>query len=176
MRRPHRWPLIVLFLIGSVPRLSAEVLDARADGFTLQNTVTVPATPEVAWRALVDDIAQWWPADHTWTGKALNLRLEARVGGCFCETGDGYDVEHLRVVFAQPQRLLRLIGGLGPLQGLGLHGVLEWRLEAVNDGTRITLWYRAGGYTPEDLSSFAKAVDTVQAQQLGGLARYLQQP
>ncbi len=73
------------------------------------------------------------------------------------------------VTFADPDRLLRMSGGLGPLQGMGLSGTLEFRLTAIDSGTRIVLWYRAGGYTPDDLSKFAAAVDGVQAQQLGGL-------
>jgi hypothetical protein len=56
---------------------------------------------------------------------------------------------------------------------MGLTGALEWRLSAENQGTRITLWYRAGGYTPDDLRPLAKVVDKVQAQQLAGLAEHL---
>src|SRR3546814_7901970 len=62
------------------------------------------------------------------------------------------------VVFAEPGKLLRLAGGLGPLQGMGLHGVMEWRLAPIEGGTRVTLFYRAGGYTPDDLSKFAPVV------------------
>lgn len=172
-RRPHRM-LSILALLFPLGSLHAEVIDADPAGFTLQNERTVPVSAAEAWKALTTGISQWWPADHTWTGSAANLRLDARAGGCFCETTEGLDVEHLRVVYVQPERLLRLTGGLGPLQGMGLHGVLEWRFEALDDATRITLWYRAGGYSPEDLSSFAKVVDTVQAQQLGGLVEHLE--
>lgn len=79
----------------------------------------------------------------------------------------------MRVAFVDPAATLRLLGGLGPLQGMGLHGVMEWRLEPLNEGTRITLRYRAGGYAPDDLTELAPVVDSVQAQQLGALAAYL---
>jgi hypothetical protein len=80
----------------------------------------------------------------------------------------------MTVVFVDPGRTLRLVGGLGPLQGMGLDGALEFRLAAnENGGTRITMWYRAGGYTPDDLSKFAPVVDQVMAGQLGGLAKLL---
>ncbi len=79
----------------------------------------------------------------------------------------------MQVVLADPGKLLRMSGGLGPLQGMGLAGVLEWRLSAIDGGTRIVLWYRAGGYTPDDLSKFAPVVDHVQGLQLDGLANYL---
>ena len=35
------------------------------------------------------------------------------------------------------------------------------------------MFYRAGGYTPDDLSKLAPLVDSVQALQLGGLAAHL---
>jgi hypothetical protein len=66
-----------------------------------------------------------------------------------------------------------MTGGLGPLQGMGIDGALEWRFAKVEEGTRITLWYRAGGYAPDDLGKFVPVVDQVQGLQLGGLADYL---
>src|SRR5690606_28815420 len=44
----------------------AEVKDAAPSGCTIENTEWVPATPAVAWTALVEQVGQWWPADHTW--------------------------------------------------------------------------------------------------------------
>ena len=83
----------------------------------------------------------------------------------------------MAVTFVEPGKLLRMTGGLGPLQGMGLHGALEFRLEPVEGeaapSTRITMYYRAGGYSPDDLSAFAPVVDQVQARQLGGLAEHL---
>jgi hypothetical protein len=76
-------------------------------------------------------------------------------------------------VFADPGKLLRMSGGLGPLQGMGASGTLEFRLTAIDNGTRIVLWYRAGGYTADDLSKLAPVVDRVQALQLGGLVNRL---
>ena len=100
--------------------------------------------------------------------------IEPRAGGCFCERHEGAEALHLLVTFVQPGELLRMTGGLGPLQGMGLHGVLEFRLaDAKGGGTTVTLHYRAGGYTPDDLSEFAPVVDSVQALPLGGLASYL---
>lgn len=153
--------------------VSAEVKDSGPDGFTLENAGWVPVDPAAAWATLVDDVGLWWPADHTWGGDATALSIDARAGGCFCEIDGISQAEHLRVVFVQPGTLLRMSGGLGPLQGLGVHGILEFRLTPAQrdgrDGTRIVLHYRAGGYGPEDLGAFAPIVDTVQAQQLGGL-------
>jgi uncharacterized protein YndB with AHSA1/START domain len=151
----------------------AEVKDASASGFTIENSAVVPVDASTAWQALVGSVDSWWPKDHTWWGRASRLSIDARAGGCFCEVIGDRQAQHMQVVFADPQRLLRMIGGLGPLQGMGLSGALEWRLTAVDGGTRITLWYRAGGYAPDDLGKLAHAVDSVQALQLGGLANYL---
>lgn len=151
----------------------AEIKDQAANGFTIENSQWVPVKPDVAWRALVQDVGRWWPADHSWWGDASKLSIQPRAGGCFCEIDGDRQAWHMTVTFVQPNELLRMTGGLGPLQGMGLSGALEWRLAEENNGTRITLWYRAGGYTPDDLRKFAPVVDKVQAQQLGGLAEYL---
>lgn len=152
----------------------AEVKDAAPDGFTLENAVEVPVDAATAWKALIEDVDVWWPADHTWWGAESALSIEARAGGCFCERLGEREAQHLLVTYAEPPKLLRLTGGLGPLQGMGLHGVLEFRLAgSEGGGTRITMFYRAGGYTPDDLSQLAPVVDGVQALQLGGLATHL---
>jgi uncharacterized protein YndB with AHSA1/START domain len=163
---------VVLAGLLALPAQAA-VKDSNASGFTLENTQDVPASVQDTWDALVDDVGQWWPADHTWWGDASNLSIKARAGGCFCERDGARQARHMTVVFVDPGKTLRLVGGLGPLQGMGLDGALEFRLAANDGGTRITMWYRAGGYTPDDLSKFAPLVDQVMAAQLGGLATLL---
>lgn len=166
--------VFALVLACAATPAAAEVIDRSPHGFTLENAQTVPQDAQVAWVALVEEIGRWWPSDHTWWGDAARLSIAARAGGCFCEIDGARQAEHMRVVFADPGRLLRMQGGLGPLQGMGLNGVLEWRLAPAEDGgTRITLFYRAGGYLPQDLGEFVEVVDRVQAEQLGRLAAYL---
>jgi uncharacterized protein YndB with AHSA1/START domain len=174
MRTVHsvRFGSLLIALLGASVAL-ADVRDSSPAGFTLENTTSVPVDPMSAWKALVEDIDDWWPRDHTWWGTASTLSIEARAGGCFCEIAGDRQAAHMQVAFADPGKLLRLIGGLGPLQGMGLHGVMEWRFEPLDAGTRITLYYRAGGYATDDLTQFAPVVDAVQAQQLGGLAEHV---
>ena len=165
-------PCLLLLLATPV---RAAVLESAPAGFTVENTVEVQASPREAWQALVDEVDAWWPKDHSWWGAQGRFSITARAGGCFCEKASGgRQAEHLRVSFVDPGRSLRMLGGLGPLQGLGLHGALEFRFAEAGEGrTRITLWYRVGGHAPDDLSTFAPVVDRVQAQQLGALARHL---
>lgn len=79
----------------------------------------------------------------------------------------------MTVVLVDPCKTLRVTGGLDPLQGMGPSGALEWRFAEEKGGTRITLWYRAGGHAPDDLHKFVPVIDQVQGPQLGGLADYL---
>lgn len=165
--------LLAILLAACLPARAA-VLEATPSGFTLENQQDVPVDADTAWKALVQDVGQWWPSDHTWWGDSARLSIDPRAGGCFCEINGGQQARHLEVVFVDPGRTLRMSGGLGPLQGMGLQGVLEFRLAPLETGgTRITLWYRVGGYTPDDLSAFAPVVDRVQGLQLGGLAAHL---
>ncbi|HEX7915316.1 MAG TPA: hypothetical protein VF497_06160, partial [Rudaea sp.] len=74
------------------------------------------AAPDRAYAAITG-VARWWDSNHTYSGNASNLSLDARAGGCWCEQlADGGSVQHMTVLTAMPGRMLRLSGGLGPLQ------------------------------------------------------------
>lgn len=154
----------------------AEVTDASATGFTIENRQLVPVDAATAWQALVHDIDRWWPKEHSWWGAESTLSVEPRAGGCFCESAGEREALHMTVTFVDPGRTLRLVGGLGPLQGMGLHGAMEFQLAPDDSGgTLVTLRYRVGGYSPDDLEKLAPVVDRVQGVQLGGLADYLRE-
>src|SRR5437879_12848164 len=73
----------------------AEVKDASASGFTIENSAVVPLDASTAWQALIGSVDSWWPKDHTWWGRASRLTIEARAGGCFCEVaGDRQGAAH----------------------------------------------------------------------------------
>lgn len=166
--------LVGLAALATSEPAAAEVKDATASGFTVENAIEVPVEPAKAWKALVDEVDRWWPADHTWWGAESVLTIEPRAGGCFCERHGERQALHMLVTFVDPGKLLRMTGGLGPLQGMGLTGALEFRLApAAGGATTIVMYYRAGGYTPDDLAKLAPVVDRVQALQLGGLATLL---
>lgn len=176
MRNLLKWITVAVAL--TCPLLAAgEVKDSSRGGFTVENAVVVPVDAERAWRSLVGEVDRWWPKDHSWWGAAAELSIDAVAGGCFCERAGGREALHMTVTFVDPGNTLRMVGGLGPLQGMGLHGAMEFRLQPDAPGmTRITLRYRVGGYSPDDLGGLAPVVDRVQAQQLGGLADHLRQP
>jgi hypothetical protein len=176
MRRMRSRMLAAAALIVAATPAAAKVVDVKPTGFTIDNSVTVTASAGAAWKALVGHVDEWWPKAHSWFGKSGKFRIEPRVGGCFCETAGKRQALHMTISFVDPDRVLRMLGGLGPLQGMGLNGTMDWRLDPIDGGTRITLHYVVGGYTTEDLIKFAPIVDQVQGQQLGALATYLAKP
>jgi hypothetical protein len=64
--------------------------------------------------------------------------------------------------------MLRLAGGLGPLQELAVSGVMTWALAATPGGTRIEMTYAVGGYAPGvgRLQQLAPLVDAVLGAQV----------
>ncbi|MDN7135152.1 SRPBCC family protein [Pseudidiomarina terrestris] len=166
---------LVIIAACLTPQAVADVIDSSASGFTLTFKRELAAEPMQAYKALTDGIGNWWLAAHTWYGDSSNMRLTATLNGCLCEVSDQGETEHLRVVKVEPGKLIRLTGGLGPLQAEGLHGVMDWRLATTDDGRTsvITVYYRVGGYSPNDLSKWAPAVDNVLQQQMDSLQSYL---
>jgi uncharacterized protein YndB with AHSA1/START domain len=144
---------------------------SRPDGFRASHVFEISAPPMVAYEVLVQP-ARWWPKDHTWSGDASKLSLDARAGGCFCEVWDGGSAEHGRVVMAQPGKLLRFVGALGPLQESAVSAVLTVTLEAAGTATRATVIYRVSGDSGHELEALAPAVDRVIGEQFGGFARH----
>jgi uncharacterized protein YndB with AHSA1/START domain len=165
---------LVLSALAAAPAM-AEVTSVAADGFVSEHRMVLAADPARVYRALTDEVAAWWDAAHSYSGDAANFSLDARAGGCFCEAlPNGGSVEHMRVVFAQPGRMLRMQGGLGPLQSMGLSGSMSFELTP-DDAGRTVLSYRyaVSGASISDLAKLAEPVDRVQLGQLTRLAAYL---
>jgi len=153
----------------------AEIVSAGPSGFNLQHVAEVPNPAPVVWAALAD-VGKWWDPEHTFSGDARNLTLEPTVRGCFCEKLSLYaGIEHARVIYALPAKILRLSGALGPLQDFGVNGVLTWSIEPAGGGSRITVTYNVGGFADRPLADWAPIVDEVIGSQLKRVARYITQ-
>jgi len=165
-------PLALSVVLGLAAPAHAEVKEIRENGFTIEATVMADASPAAVYRHLVR-IAGWWDPKHTWSGSARNLKLSPHAGGCFCEKlADGGSVQHARVIFAQPGKLLRLEGALGPLQDMAVAGVLSFNLAPDGPGTRIQMTYRVAGILSMDSAKLAPLVDQVMGIQLGRLRSF----
>ncbi len=167
---------VLLFLIavfGCVNAVWPEVLDSGHGGFHLKVVVEVDVSPNKAYGQFLR-VGEWWNADHTWFGDAKNLYIEPVAGGCFCETSGDRSVLHMLVSFVEPGKSIRMLGGLGPLQEMGLQGVLTFQFDPLDDGgTRITHEYRVSGYTKDGLKALAPIVDQVQSDQVSRLKNRL---
>ncbi|WAT17968.1 SRPBCC domain-containing protein [Aurantiacibacter sp. MUD11] len=165
-------------LAASAP-VHAEVIESASGGFATRDSAVVAADRATVWNALLHP-ENWW--SHTWSDNPANLHLEARAGGCFCETipaADGWpagSVEHMRVISVMPGSTLRMSGSLGPLQAEGLTGTLTVTLEDVGGGTRITWDYITGGEARFPVAQFGPVVDGVQSEFLGELVALLGGP
>jgi hypothetical protein len=145
----------------------AAVVGSNAGGFTVREQVTFAGSAAGAWKRLID-VASWWNPKHTYSGNSSNLTLALSPGGCWCEKlENGGFVRHLEVVLVIPEKMLRLVGGLGPLQGMGASGALTFTLrEASPTATTVVAEYSVVGYSHEGMGDVAGAVDEVLGEQL----------
>jgi hypothetical protein len=169
--------------LGVPMAAQAEVVETRESGFVSRDTTFVAASAKETWLALISP-SGWWSSQHTWSADAANLRLTPQAGGCFCEkipevvTPDSFtlegSVEHMRVIQAYPERVLRMTGGLGPLQSEPVSGILTIVLTEMDTAqgpvTRIVWEYNVGGSMRYEIPDISKAVDGVMSIQLAGLA------
>ena len=166
--------LAVLIVFGVSPLARAEVLDADAHGFTIRIVTDIDAERTEVYRAAVDDVGKWWHSDHTISGFAENMHIDAGVPGCFCEDlGQGAGIVHMMVTYLSPGIIVRLSGGLGPLGLMGVDGNMTWEFDdAEEHGTIVTLNYAVGGYYAKGLDTIAPAVDGVLAEAMARLRAF----
>lgn len=163
-----------MVLLGCSPFAPAEVLDADSNGFTIRIVTPVEAERTAVYAAAVNDVGQWWHDDHTISGFAENMYIDADVPGCFCEDlGQGAGIVHMMVTYVSPGIIVRLSGGLGPLGLMGVNGNMTWEFDDADEGgTVVTLNYAVGGYYAKGLDAIAPAVDGVLTDAMGRLRAY----
>lgn len=166
------WMVAPLVIGLGVHAARAEVVESAPSGFAVRTTARIARPAGVVYDALVGRVADWWNAEHTWSGDARNLSIEARPGGCFCERLPGGGVLHMNVLLADRGKTLRLSGGLGPLQGMAVTGT--WTLEFAEAGgaTTVTSTYVVGGHARNGFAMIAPAVDQVIAEQVQRLKAF----
>ena len=154
--------------------LHAEVLHIADTGFIISNKISVNTDAATTWDAFVGEVDNWWPKDHSWWLDQGTFSIEPIAGGCFCEkASEGRSAEHMHIVFVDPSKTLRMTGGLGPLQGMGLFGALDFIFEGNDSETTVTMTYRVSGINSDGFSDLAPIVDSVQGLQIGGLKEFL---
>jgi hypothetical protein len=177
MTHISRLKALTAMLIASIIATEAngEVLDAAPGGFTISYQTEISAARIDVYNAAVNNVGDWWSDDHTYTGNAGNMYIEAKTQGCFCEKlGVDGGVVHLVVTFVNPGEMLRLTGGLGPLGLMGVNGNMTWEFTDSEEGTIVTLNYALGGYMDGGLDSIAEAVDGVLVGQMTSLKAFVE--
>lgn len=171
--RNFKWLAGAVALAMVASPAAAEIVDAGASGFTIRVTTHPTAGPGAVYAALIQP-RQWWNGAHSFSGSAANFTFDAKAGGCWCETlPGGGSAEHMRVVFADPGKILRLRGGLGPMQAMAILGAMTWTLKPAGNETDLTLTYTAGGYGKDGFAELAKSVDGVLREQVNRLTLYV---
>jgi len=172
MRRTIAVSLLVLCTQNVV---NAEVIGAGPGGFSLVQEATIDAPRDKVWAAAIYELGLWWNGEHSISGNSANMSIDPRPQGCFCEAiGEHAGVVHLTVTFVNPNVLLRLTGGLGPLGLMGVNGNMTWELSDADDGTLVRFSYAVGGYQPEGLDSLAEPVDYVIGEALSRLKAHVE--
>lgn len=148
------------------PQLKAEVLDKSASGFVIEIKGQVEASIETSYQQFLR-VGEWWDGNHSWFGSASNFYIEPRVGGCFCEVDGDRQAQHMTISFIEPNKEVRMLGGLGPLQMMAVNGAMSWSFEVGENGlTTITHRYTVTGYHKDGLDKLAPFVDDVQNGQV----------
>jgi uncharacterized protein YndB with AHSA1/START domain len=172
-----------MLLLAALPFIAqpvrAEVVTRSETGFVVRLTSEVTAPPAEAWKTILAP-AQWWQGQHTFSGEAANLALDPQVGGCFCEVlprPEGAPsaqkpggVQHMRVIYIEPPRALRLSGALGPLQSEALAATMTITIKPTEKGSRILFEYVVGGFMRYKVDEIAPAVDRMLTAQLASLS------
>lgn len=144
----------------------AKVVETRSTGFTVEHQAVVPVQPAVLFKRFGQPNL-WWNADHTWWGKSQNLSMKLKAGGCFCErTPDGSgEAEHMRVIFVEKNKTVRLSGALGPLSMQAASGAMTVTFVSEGDRTKVTMRYDTEGHFVPPPEQLAPLVDMVLGQQ-----------
>lgn len=164
-----RTALVVVLLASLTTPATAEVRAVASSGFELEHRIETRLEPARLYR-LLGDVGSWWSDAHTYSGKAANLSLDLRPGGCWCEKlPDGGGIEHMRVLQAQPGKGLLLYGGLGPLINEAAVGAMNWTVSPSGTGSTLVMTYRVAGFYKADGAKWATLVDQVLGTQMKNL-------
>lgn len=166
IRLPHSQisicALATLWLVGAWGGTAlAEVQGQAADGFIIKITKELDGDKTNAYKRFIEDFGKWYDARHSYSGKPENLSLDLEQR-CMLEKLDkGGFVRHMEIVYHQPDNLLRMTGGLGPLQGMGVNGAMTVQFTTKDGKTSVLMTYIVTGSELLKLDRIAPAVNQV---------------
>lgn len=150
----------------------AAVVESNANGFAIEETVHIAVSPDKLYSALVHP-ELWWNPQHTLSGSAANLSLDAKAGGCLCESlPNGGSVRHLTVAAVMPGKAIVLRGAMGPFQEQGVDGALIFTLKTKDGGTDLVLDNNLGGFMKGGMGKWPEAADGMLTDLVAHLKYY----
>ncbi len=161
----------LLLIAGSV---KAAVVESNAQGFAVEETAHIDASPAKVYAALIHP-ENWWNSEHTFSQNAKNLSLDPKAGGCLCEAlPGGGSVQHLTVASVMPGRMLVFRGAMGPFQSQGVEGALSFMLKPASNGTDLVLDNNTGGFIKGGMGKWPEAADAMLTDLVAHLKYYAQ--
>lgn len=85
-------------------------------------------------------------------------------------------MRHMDVVFHQPGKTIRMTGGLGPLQGMGVSGALTYSFINDGSGSKLNVVYNVAGAEFLKLDRIADPVKEVLSMQMDRFQKYCSPP
>ncbi len=162
----------MFILLGDIAAAHAAVIGSSPNGFAIKEVAHIAADPDQVYAALIQP-QNWWNSQHTFSQNAANLSLDAKAGGCLCESlPNGGSVLHAVTVDAEPGKTLRLRGPLGPFQGQGVDSALTFTLNQSGNGTDLTLDANFGGYMKGGFGKWSHAADGMLSDLVEHLKHY----
>lgn len=160
-------PLTSAIAMSAAPATAGIIISAP-DHYILKHEAVSTLTPDALWQKLIEP-ANWWHPDHTYSGDAKNLSLDANAGGVWREDWPDGSVEHGRVLLVLENKQLRLNAPFGPLQETGANVVWTVTISSGDDGTKVTFDEVANGTASSNLDELAPAVDFVKTEAINRL-------
>lgn len=171
--RPRSLGALGLLLLCGMPALSAP--EVTPNGFLVKLEANINASSAKVYDAMVGQVGSWWNPEHTYSHDAKNLSIDPRPEGCFCEKlPNGGGIEHLRVVYVSPPKIVRFSGALGPLQTSGVAGSMTWKLTGEVNQTHLEFSYSVGGFIQGGFEKIAPAVEAMLREQLDRLKLFIE--
>ena len=157
---------LLLTSVWGGDRAFAEIKASAKDGFHISVTKQVDLGRNQAFKTFVSELSKWWDSSHTYSGDSKNVALDLKQKCMIERLPEGGFVRHMEIVFYQPGKMLRLTGGLGPLQGMGVDGALNVSFSETDGSATVRLNYLVNAASFQNLEQVAKPVDRVLTEQM----------
>ena len=161
-------------MIAASLNAGAAVVDSAPNGFTLKVTVDIKAAPGIVYERVVKKIGGWWDPAHTFSGNPANLSIEEKALGCFCEKVKGGMNRSMQVIYFVPGETLVMTGAPGLFRDMAATATMSIGFAVAEGGTRVSVTYAVGGYSPDGLDKLAGPVDGVLLAQFTRLRNFIE--